>query len=190
MTKIIYISGVHGVGKTTVLDFVAGKLEACGNSVYVFPEMSYKPMIKIGTVEFQIWFKKQIIAREPMIDALMAENTFDYILLDRHLYDVDIYTARILGELDIEIDLERGRKYFLLTASKVTLEMRLNSRNDEFRDEWNENDLQYLDDIRGMFELIINDYNKSLYTKPKITVIDTTALSAEAVANKIMEMLY
>jgi len=170
VTKVVYISGVHGSGKSTVITHLARRLENSGGSVYVFPEMSYRPDIPIETLEFQIWFKKQILIREILIDTLLENNSFDYILLDRHLIDIDIYTSRLIEEdLYIKNKQRVDAKIYILDADVETLIKRIRSRNDEFREKWNEEDTEIAKSYR--YKVISN-----------LSIDDTVQL--------IMEMIY
>jgi len=181
-TEVVYISGVHGVGKSTVITHLARRLEKGGSSVYVFPEMSYRPDIPIGTLEFQIWFKKQIVIREILIDALLVNNSFDYILLDRHLIDIDIYTSRLTTDvLYDDTSLRVDAKIYILDAKVSEIIKRIQSRNgEEFREEWNEGDTEYISYIAGAFLNLAKTF--------RYEVIENN--SVEETTQKIMEMIY
>ncbi len=183
MSKVVFVSGVHGVGKSTVIQEVARRLEKAGQSVYVFPEMSYITDIPIQTMEFQIWFKKQITARDFMVNELQKSNFFDYILVDRAWYDIDIYTNRLKGYTDSYIGFSGQtykRKYVLLTEEITPLLMRVQERNRQM--DWNEDDVRYLQDIVRMF----NDFHDAHRDK----VRKFKNINLNETVQRIMEWIY
>lgn len=188
----IYVSGCHGVGKTTVIHKIAQRLERSGFSVYVFPEMSYRPNIKIGTIDFQLWFLKQIQFREKLMENI--DNTYDFIIFDRAELDVHVYTSRLMTLTeDGSADREGMAKVFneilkkngydghnnasersvhvILTLEPDVLIERLAERDkvEDWRAEWSEKDINYIDDITYMFE----HTKTTAYTIPNTDIENT-----------------
>ena len=186
MTKVIALSGVHGVGKSTVARKLAQRLESAGQSVYVFPEMSYVPNIEVGTIEFQIWFKKQIIARDFMVEALIDENIFDYIIMDRLIVDIDIYTSRLLYHStpkDIpfpDVEYEDSMMLFVLDADVDIILNRIKFRGRD--NKWGELDRGYVMKIKEAFEIFADIYMYRLWKVDNVNLEDTV--------QKIMEVIY
>lgn len=164
MTKIIYISGVHGVGKTTIIKRLANALLVSGETVFVFPEFSFPPDIKIGTMKFQRWYQKQMAIRETLVDFLYETKQVDYILCDRHPIDVDIYTNRLLYLLnEPEIDIigkimnytyPSHVFHYVLHRDTINISEDVSKRleNEEHREQWNEEDIHYIFNIATRFD--------------------------------------
>jgi len=148
MTWVVYYSGVHGSGKTTIRTATTQRLQKAGLSVYAFPEFSYVPDIPIGTPEFQLWYRTQLRIRQELIDYLVDTKYFDIILVDRHPIDEKIYSTRIGGEERISYILE-NHEIHIFVFRKITeiihsLRTRMNSEEEQYRKKWNEDDEDYL----------------------------------------------
>jgi thymidylate kinase len=170
MTKVIYFDGVHGVGKTTVKNEIAKRLQNAGMKIYSFPEMSYYPDIDIRTYEFQIWFINEIMIRDLAIDYLVSRGLLDFILVDRHKSSIDIYTeylnrtkdkkSYVFGGRDLNISvysqkIELKNHEYLIHLNRSAEEIleniieRLN--NEVQRSEWEEDNEEYFRDIHKIF---------------------------------------
>lgn len=167
MTQVIYFSGVHGAGKTTVIRKVAQRLQKAGLSVFVFDEFTFIPDIPIGTSEFQLWYNKQMTVRNELIAYLLSHNSresVDYILCDRHFYDYFLYSI-VVNDLafdnnDILYDFIRKKTPLLEHSFFVTLNRSTSNILDSIhermetethRKEWKENDKTYLNKIQTLF---------------------------------------
>jgi len=105
LTDIISFSGVHGSGKTTIINDVANRLTNIGKKVFVLQEFPYIPDVPIGTMDFQAWYYTAMEQRSDVVKKLVG--MFDVILLDRHPLDVDVYTSRLLNKQVRPIDIEK-----------------------------------------------------------------------------------
>ncbi len=191
MTDIITFSGVHGGGKTTIINNIANRLTNIGKSVFVMQEFPYIPNIPIGTMDFQAWYNGAMAQRTKVVRKI--DDMFDVILLDRHPLDVDVYTSRLLNEKVSSINIKKAikrmhlmykttgrwdtkiewKKYSmmfvlerpyedLLTSLKIRRETEIHRKN------WNEEDSEYLMHIINTFR-----YFKK---NPNITFIENKDL--------------
>lgn len=125
MTHIFTFSGVHGSGKTTIINSLANRLTNIGKSVFVMQEFPFIPNIPIGTMDFQAWYQTAMEQRNKVVKAL--HDMFDIILLDRHPLDVDVYTARLRNStvetVDIEEEVETMHNVYVNDIQYYTWEM-------------------------------------------------------------------
>lgn len=165
-TKKVFFSGSHGSGKTSITKEIAKRLQKTGISVYVVPEMSFPFIAPIGTIDFQLRYKRELEIRSEIINYIAEMGYFDFILCDRALIDVHVYTGRILMTRKVELtdkvtypEMVRGKneKYFLLTCNPKEIKKRLDKRNQSeanlHRVDWKETDIEYLKDIQNIFLL-------------------------------------
>lgn len=175
MTDIFTFSGVHGSGKTTIINYVANRLTNIGKRVFVLNEFPYIPEITIGTMDFQAWYQNAMEQRNRVVKLIAPQ--FNIVLLDRHPLDVDVYTSRLLDDRvdttkieDKVSDMERlwinstgfGRDdiewktyagIFLLERPYEDLVNSIKHRRktDVHRKEWHEDDREYLMHIINEF---------------------------------------
>ena len=125
MTHIFTFSGVHGSGKTTIINSLANRLTNIGKSVFVMQEFPFIPNIPIGTMDFQAWYQTAMEQRNKVVKAL--HDMFDIILLDRHTLDVDVYTARLRNStvetVDIEEEVETMHNVYVNDIQYYTWEL-------------------------------------------------------------------
>ena len=207
MTDVISFSGVHGGGKTTIINDVANRLTNIGKSVFVMQEFPYIPDIPIGTMDFQAWYMNAMKQRSKVVERL--DGMFDVILLDRHPLDVDIYTSRLLDkrvpEVNIEyqvIDMHRmwdiqqiwgynqdaWKEYaamFVLERPYEELVQSLRFRRavEGHRKDWNEEDKEYLMYIIDTFRLFKENRN-TIFIENKV-LKDTKDLVFEHVIQRL-----
>lgn len=95
---IVFLAGVHGVGKTTIATELASKLYQQGIDIYYLPERNYAPKGLIAqTEEFQRWYDKEMEYRVSSIKGLINPvSAFrpQILVVDRTATDVDCYTAK------------------------------------------------------------------------------------------------
>lgn len=192
MTDIITFSGVHGSGKTTIINNVANRLTNIGKNVFVMQEFPYIPNIPIGTMDFQAWYNGAMDQRSKVVRKI--DNMFDVILLDRHPLDVDVYTSRLLhkgvshtnikkavkrmhlmykrtiGHWTSKIEWKKYSMMFLLERPYEDLKQSLRFRlvAEGHRKDWNEEDEEYLIHIINTFR-----YFKK---NPNVTFIENKVL--------------
>lgn len=173
MTEIIFIGGTHLFGKTTIAKRLAARLQNAGHTIYYYPEMSYATDIPHGTIEWQQWLKQQIEIRDSAIYHLVDKGydtnrgdhrKVDYIIADRHVSDVDIYTlrmthsmqdARLLASWIKRYPMPSGHHHYIISRQiNSALGIASERITDEtFRWGWNETDLKYLMDIQELFKI-------------------------------------
>ena len=76
MTDIFTFSGVHGSGKTTIINHIANRLTNIGESVFVLNEFPYIPEVPIGTMDFQAWYQSAMRQRNKVVK-LLSKRSFD-----------------------------------------------------------------------------------------------------------------
>lgn len=183
MTKIFTFSGVHGSGKTTIINDLANRLTNIGERVFVLQEFPYMPDISIGTVDFQGWYHNAMKQRNEVVKRLnrrgLDGKIFDVILLDRHPLDVDVYSSRLLDDkvppVDIRKEVEKMHQayksmayawinydaMFLLERpiEDLLTSIKLRRDKEEHRKDWNEEDGEYLMYIIDTFRLFKKNPN-------------------------------
>ena len=92
MTTVLSFSGVHGAGKTTIIEALIQKMYVDNPKVRIFrmKEMSHIPPFKAGSPEFQMWYAKEMLMRGDLVIALLKQD-LDFIILDRLFIDVQVY---------------------------------------------------------------------------------------------------
>ena len=197
-THLFTFSGVHGAGKTSVINDLANRLTSIGKRVFVLQEFPYVPNIQIGTMEFQAWYQTAMQQRSAVVKKL--EWMFDVILLDRHPMDVDVYSARLRdsrvdevvleedvktmhqayeldwywGGSDNDIKMYRHKEYtamflFERPVDELVLSLQLRREKETHRKEWGEEKTSYLKEIIEKFRL----FKKN----PKTIFIENEVLS-------------
>lgn len=159
--KVVYFSGVHGSGKSTLRRNVGELLQSAGISVMQLPEFTTRPTVAISTMQFQHGYKKQMTERELIIDDIVTRGNFEFILCDRSPHDVDMYTSTIYEDLildDVWLDSDyamvRPKAFYLLILRDLELignGIVKRNKFETYRDEWNENDKSYLYKINEAF---------------------------------------
>jgi len=94
-TVLMFLCGVHGVGKTSIAKRLPELFEEIGAEAYYIREMNRKPNLKAGTPEFQEWYAKRMDWRDNSIAGQL--NPFamvrpEILIMDRIKQDVDVYT--------------------------------------------------------------------------------------------------
>lgn len=182
MTQIVYFSGVHGTGKSTLIKELEERLIKSNLRVKTFPEFLEFPKAKIGTMEFQMDYKAQMLKRENEIEYAYrgnGGNNYEFIFCDRAMYDVDIYTANILGITDkkkfqqkfmskeISMNIFKkhnytykrdflyraNAKYYLIDRDvfKILKALEHRNKNQMYRRKWNEEKREYVIKIKDLF---------------------------------------
>jgi len=156
MTLVVYISGRHGAGKSTLKTLVAQSLKRSGLSVYVLSEFNIVPDMPIGSMEFQLNYQKEMEVRESIIGFLKQKNNIDVILCDRSPHDVDIYTGNIDALLDLSANqtvVDPSALYVLVDrdTDKIIEGIKERAKVEGHRSDWKEEDLEYLENIGDLF---------------------------------------
>ncbi len=177
MTKIFSFSGVHGSGKTTIINDLANRLTNIGERVFVLQEFPYIPDIQIGTIDFQAWYQNAMKQRAKVVKRLhrcgLENKIFDVILLDRHPLDVDVYSSRLFDESIPKVNIPQEVKtmhqafkdicftpveydaMFLLERpiKDIIASLEIRREKEEHRKAWGEEDIEYLKYIIETFRI-------------------------------------
>jgi thymidylate kinase len=159
----IVISGVHGVGKSTLAKEVAKKIGGVylTESVEEFippPQFGPKSKEKLAS---QFWHTRQILLKEKKI----VDDKVRYVC-DRGWADVYTYGKAILGDTDRDLFFNicdyLPRKlpdlHFVVYTDEVTLEKRISKRKRDNLKSWGEDDLKYAEKINKGFIKFANDF--------------------------------
>lgn len=90
----IAIGGIHGTGKSTLINKTKELIESLGKSVYVVKEVARIWPLELGTIESQRWIWEAHINEE--IKGYKSE--YDITLCDRTLLDNLLYYKYLLGD--------------------------------------------------------------------------------------------
>jgi deoxyadenosine/deoxycytidine kinase len=198
---IISIAGAHGVGKTTVFNYLKNLLGDNGKFKF-FPERYIKiPPFPFGSENKQIAFRSEIHFLQQLIHRNQNVTNYDnryngrVIILDRTPLCVLVYSKSLyLKEKDYNLILDmyksvKWREDYIiyLTAQPDTILKRIVQRGsiDKLRKEWNEDDKKYLLEI-------LHFYNQFLFSEnqtKKIFTIDTDHLSLDEIITEIKQII-
>ncbi|MFX1410647.1 MAG: deoxynucleoside kinase [Promethearchaeota archaeon] len=195
---IISIAGAHGVGKTTVFNLLKKQVKD-DNKFKFFPERYVKnPPFPFGSSDKQIGFRSELHFLQQFIkrnqNLVNYDNKYNgrIIILDRTPLCVLIYSKSLnLKEKDYNLILDtfnsiKWKEDFIiyLNAKPNTILRRIIQRGsiERIRLEWNEADKEYL-------LKILTFYNQFLSKKQNVFKIETDNLTAEAVIEKIKDIL-
>lgn len=202
---IISIAGAHGVGKTTIFNFLKNFL-GDNNKFKFYPERYKKnPPFPFGSENKQIAFRSEIHFLQQLIKRNKNITNFDnfyngrVIILDRTPICVLVYSKSLyLKEKDYNLilDMYKSVKWkedyiIYLTAQPDTILKRIIRRGsiDKIRKEWNEDDKKYLLEILSYYNQFLEiDKKKEKRTK-KIFTINTDKLTSEEVVEQIKQII-
>jgi len=198
---IISIAGAHGVGKTTIFNFLKNYL-GDNKKFKFFPERYKKiPPFPFGSENKQIAFRseihflQQLIRRNKNITNFDNINNGRVIILDRTPVCVLIYSKSLYlkeKDYDLILDMYNSVKWkedyiIYLTAQPDTILKRIIQRGsiDKIRKEWNEDDKKYL-------LKILSYYNQFLFSEnqtKEVFTLDTDNLTSEEVVKEIKRII-
>ena len=181
MVKLIILSGAQGTGKTSVAKELAKLLIKAGQTVWSANEMSFDLPYGVG-MSRQLAFRQQIEIRNSMIRNLIwfgygiegPSRTVDYVILDRDVVDIDLYTMNILNSYSLDtMDLDSveynhfsdiDTHHYFLTRHKeqimVDMLKRLDGEPD--RADWAEDNMEYLENILALFNAYADEWGKKI----------------------------
>ena len=185
----IVISGVHGVGKSTLAKEVAKKI----GGVYLTesieecispPQFGPKSKNKIAG---QFWHTRQILLKEKKI----VDDKVKYVC-DRGWADVYTYCKVILDEADKDLFFnicdylpkKLPDLHFVAYTDEETLKKRISKRKRDNLESWGEDDVKYAEKINKGFIKFANDF-KDL--RP-IYLIDVSG-TVEQNVKKVMDII-
>ena len=114
---LVFLCGVHGVGKTSRAKLLPDKFEEHQTEAYYIREMNRKPKLKAGTPEFQAWYEKRMLWRDNSIMGQLNAmyNRPEILIMDRIKQDVDVYS---------NFEKYNNKKYILELANDLVFELR------------------------------------------------------------------
>ncbi|MBN2155733.1 MAG: deoxynucleoside kinase [Candidatus Lokiarchaeota archaeon] len=191
--KVIFIEGIHGVGKSSV--FHGLKRLYSPNNFKFYPErLLMKPLFPFGSSDIQIAFRselhflQQMIERNKRIGTELAKKKKPMVcVLDRSALSVIVY-SKSLGikgkDLQVILDLFRSVNWYenvmiYLYAKPETLLSRITKRGslEPDRLQWNEDDINYIKKLEKHYSIQI----KKMENKIQIINIDTEGFNLEEV---------
>jgi deoxyadenosine/deoxycytidine kinase len=198
---IISIAGAHGVGKTTIFNFLKNQL-GDNNKFKFFPERYKKnPPFPFGSENKQIAFRSEIHFLQQLIKRNKNITNFDniyngrVIILDRTPICVLVYSKSLyLKERDYNLilDMYKSVKWkedyiIYLTAQPDTILKRIIQRGsiDKIRKEWNEEDKRYLLEILHYYNQFLLSENQT----KEVFTIDTDRLTSDEVVEQVKQII-
>ena len=195
--KIIFLEGIHGVGKSSVFH---GLKRLYSSTEYKFyPErLLMKPLFPFGSQDIQIAFRselhflQQMIERNQLIESdLSKRKRPNVFILDRSAISVIIY-SKSLGikdkDLKVILDLYRSVNWqenimIYLYAKPETLLTRIAKRGslEPERMQWNEDDINYIKELEKYYSIHI----KKMENKIQVISIDTEGCTLDEVIEMV-----
>lgn len=198
---MISIAGAHGVGKSTVFQFLKKKL--ANNLKFKFFSERYvkNPPFPFGSSNKQIAFRSELHFLQQLIKRNQSIINYDemyngrIITLDRTPTCILVYSKSLnLMEKDYKLILDtynsvkwREDYVIYLSAEPETILKRIIQRGslEKIREEWNEYEKKYL-------LTILSYYNQLLLLKKekdKVIILDTDNLTPEHVTLKVEDII-
>ena len=198
---MLSIAGAHGIGKTTVYEFLKKTLN--NNLKFKFFPERYvkKPPFPFGSSDKQIAFRSEIHFLQQLTRRNRNIMSFDeryngrIIILDRTPTCILVYSKSLnLKEKDYRLILDmynsvnwREDYVIYLSAEPETILKRIHQRGslEKTRKEWNEYEKEYL-------LTILSYYNQLLLSKKekdKVIILNTDNLTPEQVSRKVESII-
>lgn len=198
---MISIAGAHGVGKTTVYEFLKKKLS--NNLKFkFFPERYIKnPPFPFGSPDKQIAFRSEIHFLQQLTKRNRNIINFDeryngrIIILDRTPTCILVYSKSLnLKEKDYKLILDmynsvnwREDYVIYLSAEPETILKRIHQRGslEKTRQEWNEYEKEYLLTILSYY----NQFLLSKKEKDKVIILNTDNFTPDQVSRELESVI-
>ncbi len=210
---IFSISGVHGVGKTTVFSILEDKYSK--NNTFKFYHERYivkNPTYPLGSIKKEIAFRgeifflQQLIKRNTRLKIYLKKNNNKVIILDRTPICVLIYSKslemvpkdyKLIYDLYKSIDWVKKEHIIYLHADANVIMKRIISRGQlSFKEQnkaemqrkrWHEKDYNYLLKILEYYnEFLLSNEKK----KRNLSIIQTNDLSPKDVVKNIENIIF
>ena len=200
---IFSLSGVHGVGKTTVYEYFKRQFED-NPFIKMFPErLRPEPPFPFGSKDKQIAFRaelhynQQMIERNRLAKSFIQESRENIVILDRSPLSTLIY-ARALGLPKKDYDLIEDtfksvtwqkEHVIYLEAEPKTIMKRILQRGslDTERLKWNEEDYEYLIRVLKKYDEVWTEFN--LTKKKGIDRVWTEDKTPEQVVDEVIKII-
>jgi thymidylate kinase len=195
-SKVIFLEGIHGVGKSSVFNGLKRLYNPTEDYKFYPERLRFEPLFPFGSSDLQIAFRselhfmQQMIERNKLIELdLRKRKKPKLCILDRSAVSVIIY-SKSLGikgkDLQVLLDYYRSVNWqenvlVYLRAKPETLLSRISKRGslEPERLQWNEDDINYI----KILEKIYSVYIKKLESKMQIIDIDTEGLNLDEVTS-------
>jgi len=195
--KVIFIEGIHGVGKSSVFH---GLKRLYNPEEYKFysERLLMKPLFPFGSQDVQIAFRselhflQQMIERNKLIETDLSKKKGPKVyILDRSAISVIVYSKSLgIKEKDLQVimDLYRSVNWhenimIYLHAEPQTLLSRIAQRGslEPERLHWNEDDINYIKKLEKFYTI----HMKKIQNKIQIIDIDTEGVTLDGVITKV-----
>ncbi len=198
---VFSIEGVHGIGKTTVLDLLRQRYANDANWLFFNERSSHRDFITFGSKDPQMAFRsefhfiQQATIRNTEISRKLETLEGKIFVMDRSPLSVLVYSAalnmvpndfRLLVDMYESVHWEEDYLIYL-EASTNEIMKRIQKRGslDAQRLQWNEGDVAYVELIKEKYEQYFRRY---LYEK-KLSRVNTTSQNAQQVVKLVESVI-
>ncbi len=194
---VFSIEGVHGIGKTTVLDLLRQKYANDANWYFFNERSTHRDFITFGSKDPQMAFRSEVhfvqqaTIRNTEIIRKLATLEGKICVMDRSPLSVLVYSAALNmdpNDFRLLVDMYDSvpwREDYLIYLEADTNEImrRIQKRGslDTQRLQWNEDDVAYVELIKEKYEQYFHRYN---YEK-KLSRVNTTNHNAQQVVKLV-----
>lgn len=194
---VFSLEGVHGVGKTSVLELLRQRFANDVNWLFFNERKQQRDFITFGSKDPQMAFRsefyfiQQMIIRNTEIARKIVSGEERICVMDRSAISVLVYSAALSMHpndfqqlVDMYESVEWHEDFLIyLTATPEVLLKRIAHRGslDSQRLEWHEEDLAYINRLIEKYEQYFRRYK---YDKDLVR-IDTTNLTVEQVVKRV-----
>jgi len=198
--KVIFLEGIHGVGKSSVFDGLK-RLYSSADDYKFYPErLRFEPLFPFGSSDIQIAFRselhfmQQMIERNKLIESdLRKRKKPKLCVLDRSAISVIVYSKSLgIKDKDLQVLLDYYRSVnwqenvmIYLKAKPETLLTRIAKRGslEPERLQWNEDDINYIKTLEKFYTI----HKKKMKSKIPVIDIDTEELTLDEVIFRVKE---
>jgi len=194
---VFSIEGVHGVGKTTVLDILRQKYANDANWLFFNERTTHRDFITFGSKDPQMAFRsefhfiQQATIRNRDISHRLEIMDGKICVLDRSPISVLVYSASLniehndfllLVDMYESVDWREDCIIYLeADTSAILKRIQLRGSLDTQRQLWNEDDIAYIERIKEKYEQYLHHPKLA----KKIVRIDTSNLNAQQTAKQV-----
>ncbi len=198
---VFSVEGVHGVGKTTVLDLLRQKYANDANWLFFNERSRPRDFITFGSKDPQMAFRSEVhfiqqaTIRNTEIARKLGAMEGKICVMDRSPLSVLVYAAALnipqndfylLVDMYESVHWEEDQVIFL-EADTSELMKRIQKRGslDAQRLQWNEDDVAYVELIKEKYEQYFRRYS----FEKKLSRINTTAQNAQQVVKLVESVI-
>ena len=177
----IVLSGVHGIGKTTLAREVAKRLNAVFITESLDEAIPPPPLGKSSeSIKAQLWFMRQMLLKEAQIQDPQKTYVCDRGWMDVYAYSNVVLTEHersLLSSIMDHLPKRLPDIQLIVDAPISVVEARITRRNRQNADNWNEHDRMYIRRIIGEFR----NYHQSFKDLRPIHLLDASGTVSENV---------